>query len=167
MKRLTYNQLKTWNPCNGHDWLGEFKKKYGKSAPMAEIEKELLARKDFSALNWLIGKRLERLNKRQICMFAYRCAHRSLKYARKQDLPVLKKAIGFAKQYADTGKVDRAAAGDAARAAAWAAARAAARDAARDAARAAAWAAARDAAWDAAWDAQLKQIVMVLEELKK
>jgi hypothetical protein len=61
----------------------------------------------------------------------------------------------------------RAAAWDAARDAAWAAARAAARDAARDAARAAAWAAARDAAWDAAWDAQLKQIVMVLEELKK
>ena len=72
-----------------------------------------------------------------------------------------------------------AAARDAAWAAAWdaakAAARAAARDAAWDAAKAAAWAAARDAAWAAAWDAaraaawdaQIKELLRILNEVRK
>ena len=110
MKTLTLSQLKTWNPCNGHDWLGEFKEKYGKSAPMFKVEKELIERKEYSAISWMIGKRLEKLTKRQCCMFSYRCANRALKHARKKDLKVLKHAISFAKQYADTGKVDEGAA---------------------------------------------------------
>lgn len=117
MKTLTYAQLKKWNPCNGHDWLAEFKEKYGKSAPMSVIEKELIKRKEWGAIDWIIGKRLQELNKRQCCMFSYRCAHRALKCARKEDLEILKKAISFTKQFADTGKVDIDAAWSAASAA--------------------------------------------------
>lgn len=115
MKQLSLRQLKDWYPCDG--WTDVFKKTFGTKAAMVAVEKELLKRKDFSALNWLIGKRLERFTKRHACAFAYLCSHRALKYARKQDIEVLKKAQSFARMFALTGKVDVEAARAAARAA--------------------------------------------------
>jgi hypothetical protein len=147
MKNLTLAQLKKWKPCNGQDWVTRMEK-IGESVEWSVVVKTLSNEKEYPALNWIIGKRLEKLSKRQSCMFAYRCSHRALKHARKQDLTVCKKAISFAKQYALTGKVDRDAAW-AAGASAWAVG-AAASAAASAAAGAAAWAAARAAAGDAA-----------------
>jgi len=115
MKKLTLTQLKKWETrCNGYDWESDFKKTFGRSALMVDVEKELLKRKDWNALNFIIEKRLLKLNRKKVCWFAYKCATRVLKYARKEDLKVLKRAIGFAKEYAKTGKVNKSAARSAA-----------------------------------------------------
>jgi hypothetical protein len=112
---------------------------------MTDIEATLIAEKNWSACSWLIGKRLEKLNKRKVCAFAYRCSYRALKYARNHDLKVLNEAIAFAKVFAETGKVDIPAAWSAARSA-WSAAWST--WSAAESARSAAWSA-RSAAWSA------------------
>jgi len=147
MKNLTLAQLKEWKPCNGKDWIGRMQK-MGQEVEWPVVVKTLTKEREFSALDWLIQKRLEKLSKRQACLFAYYCAKRSLKYAKKKDLEVLKKAISFAKEYAETGKVDSGAA--------WAASEVASEvaRAASEAARAASkavWVArvAGEAAWEA------------------
>lgn len=108
MKTLTLVELKKWEPCG--EYIQRFEKLYGKSASMVDIEKQILKDKDWSAIDFLIKKRLEKLSKRKICMFAYLVANRSLQYAYKKDIEVFKKAIGFAKEYAEKGKVDKDAA---------------------------------------------------------
>jgi hypothetical protein len=148
MKHLTLSQLTKWKPC-GDDWIARFKRDYRSKATMTDIEATLIAEKNWSACSWLIGKRLEKLNKRKVCAFAYRCSYRALKYARNHDLKVLNEAIAFAKVFAETGKVDIPAAesaAESARSAAWSA---------WSAAWSAwsAWSAARSAAWSAAWSA--------------
>jgi hypothetical protein len=89
MKHLTIAQLKKWKPCNGQDWITRMKKEYGKKVEWSEVLDVLIREKQWSQLNWIIGKRLEKLNKRKCCAFAYHCAYRVLKYARKQDIAVL------------------------------------------------------------------------------
>jgi hypothetical protein len=153
MKRLTLSQLKKWEPCNGHDWIGRMQKEYGKTVEWPVVVEILSKEKEWGALLWLIGKRLEKLTKRQVCAFVYRCAHRSLKYARKRDVAVLRKAISFAKIFAETGEIDVDAAKSAAKSAAWSA-----------------WSAARSAksaARSAEFKWQFDQLLSVEEELPK
>ena len=123
MKNLTLTQLKKWRPCG--DWVARFEKEVGKSTTWDVVLAMLIKEEKWSDLNWLTGKRLEQLTKRQVCAFSYRCSHRALKYARKQDLEVLEKAISFAKVFAKTGKVDKSAARSAAWSVAWSVARSA------------------------------------------
>ena len=141
MKTLTLKELKKWKPCE--EYISRFEKLYGKSAPMVYVEKQLLKDKDWSAIDFLIRKRLEKLSKRKICMFAYAVANRSLQYAYKKDIDVLKKAIGFAKKYAEKGKVDESAA------------------------RSAAWSAAESAAWSVRSAAFEKEYRWQLDQLRK
>ena len=153
MKTLTLQQLKKWKTCNDHDWEKDFQKTFGRSALMIDVEKVLLKRKDWTALNFIIEKRLLKLNKRQVCYFAYKYATRALRYAKKKDLKVLKHAISFAKIYVETGKIDKAAA------------ESAAESAARSAARSAAWSAARST-WSAAYKKEYIYQLRILNKLE-